>query len=147
MESSRRDLLNDMAEHRPTLKNNQNTYHPRFSLSRKLSKIRSGGASSRGCSVRVYRKTVSLPSHHTPAGCDLRTLPGGDFDLGGSSTLFYFHAPNWRIPRNRCFVFTVHCSTNDRCCVALYAYRFMRFESQILVPPHPEATFVTGCIN
>jgi len=27
MESSRRELLNDMNEHRPTLKNNQNTYH------------------------------------------------------------------------------------------------------------------------
>jgi len=30
MESSRRDLSNDMAEHRPILKNNRNTYHPRF---------------------------------------------------------------------------------------------------------------------
>jgi len=30
MESSRRDLLKDMAEHRPILKSNQNTYHPRF---------------------------------------------------------------------------------------------------------------------
>jgi len=29
MESSRRDLLNNMAEHKPILKNNQNTY-PRF---------------------------------------------------------------------------------------------------------------------
>jgi len=30
MESSRGDLLNDMAEHRPILKNNQNTYKPRL---------------------------------------------------------------------------------------------------------------------
>jgi len=30
MESSSRDLANHMAEHRPILKNNQNTYHPRF---------------------------------------------------------------------------------------------------------------------
>jgi len=30
MESSRRDLLNDLAEHRPILKNNQNTYHSRL---------------------------------------------------------------------------------------------------------------------
>jgi len=30
MESSRRELLNDVAEHRPILKNNQNTYHTRF---------------------------------------------------------------------------------------------------------------------
>ena len=29
--SSRRDLLNDMAEHRFILKNSQNTYYPRFS--------------------------------------------------------------------------------------------------------------------
>jgi len=29
MESSRQGLLNDMAEHRSILKNNQNTYHPR----------------------------------------------------------------------------------------------------------------------
>jgi len=29
-ESSRRDLLNDMAEHWDILKNNQNTYYPRF---------------------------------------------------------------------------------------------------------------------
>jgi len=29
MESSRRDLFNDMADG-PTLKTNQNTYHPRF---------------------------------------------------------------------------------------------------------------------
>jgi len=28
--SSRRDLLNDMAEHMPILKNNLNTLHPRF---------------------------------------------------------------------------------------------------------------------
>jgi len=27
MESSRRDLVNDMAEHRPILKNNQNTHY------------------------------------------------------------------------------------------------------------------------
>jgi len=32
MESSRRDLSNDVAEHRHTLKNNQNTYYPRFSF-------------------------------------------------------------------------------------------------------------------
>jgi len=30
MESSRRDLSIDMAEHRLILKNNQNTYQPRF---------------------------------------------------------------------------------------------------------------------
>jgi len=30
MEKSRCDLLNDMAEHMPILKNNQNTYRPRF---------------------------------------------------------------------------------------------------------------------
>ena len=30
MESSRRDLLSDMAEHRPILKNNGNTNQPRF---------------------------------------------------------------------------------------------------------------------
>jgi len=30
MESSRRDLLNDMAERRSILKNIQNTYYPRF---------------------------------------------------------------------------------------------------------------------
>jgi len=34
MESSRRDLLNEVAEHRVILKNNQNTY-PRFSLTPK----------------------------------------------------------------------------------------------------------------
>jgi len=30
IESSRRDLLNNMIEHRPILKNNQNMYHPNF---------------------------------------------------------------------------------------------------------------------
>jgi len=30
MESSRRDLLNDMTEQRPILENNQNTYRSRF---------------------------------------------------------------------------------------------------------------------
>ena len=35
MESSRRDLSNDMAEHRPILKYNQNTYYPRFSFTLK----------------------------------------------------------------------------------------------------------------
>ena len=30
MESSRRDLLNDMAEHRSILKSNQNTHIPHF---------------------------------------------------------------------------------------------------------------------
>ena len=35
MESSRRDSLNDMDEHRPILKNNQNTYYPRFGFTPK----------------------------------------------------------------------------------------------------------------
>jgi len=37
MESTRRDLSNDMAEHRPILKNNQNKHHPhpRFGLTPK----------------------------------------------------------------------------------------------------------------
>jgi len=30
MESSRRDLSNNRDEHKPILKNKQNTYHPRF---------------------------------------------------------------------------------------------------------------------
>jgi len=37
MESSRRDLLNDMAEHLLILKNNQNTFHPRFGFTPKTS--------------------------------------------------------------------------------------------------------------
>jgi len=35
MESSRRDLLNDVAEHKSILKDNQNTYYPRFSFTPK----------------------------------------------------------------------------------------------------------------
>jgi len=35
MEISRRDLLNDMAEHRAILKYAQNTYYPRFSFTPK----------------------------------------------------------------------------------------------------------------
>ena len=35
MESSRQDLLNDMAKHRAILKNNQNTYYPRLSFTTK----------------------------------------------------------------------------------------------------------------
>jgi len=35
MESSRRDLLNDTAEHMPILKNNQNTDHRRFGFTPK----------------------------------------------------------------------------------------------------------------
>jgi len=35
MESSRRDLSNDMAKHRPISKNNQNTCHPRFGFTSK----------------------------------------------------------------------------------------------------------------
>jgi len=35
MESPRRDLLNDMSEHRLTLKNNKKTYYPRFSFTPK----------------------------------------------------------------------------------------------------------------
>jgi len=35
MESSRRDLLNDIAERRPILKNYQNTYHPLFGFTPK----------------------------------------------------------------------------------------------------------------
>jgi len=38
MESSRRDLLNDMAEHTPILKNNHNTYHSRFGFISKTGK-------------------------------------------------------------------------------------------------------------
>ena len=35
MESSRRDLLNNVAEHKSILKINQNTYYPRFSFTPK----------------------------------------------------------------------------------------------------------------
>jgi len=35
MESSHRDFLNDVTEHRSILKNNQNTYYPRFSFTPK----------------------------------------------------------------------------------------------------------------
>jgi len=35
MESSRRDLFNDMADHSPILKNNQNTYHRRLGFTPK----------------------------------------------------------------------------------------------------------------
>jgi len=35
MESSRRDLVNDLAEHRSILRNNQNTY-PRFGFTPKM---------------------------------------------------------------------------------------------------------------
>ena len=35
MESSRRHLLNDVAELRSMLKNNENTFYPRFSVTRK----------------------------------------------------------------------------------------------------------------
>jgi len=35
MESSRRDLFNDVADHESILKNNQNTYYPRFSFTPK----------------------------------------------------------------------------------------------------------------
>jgi len=37
MESTRRDFWNDVAEHMPVLKNNQNTYHPRFGSTPKSS--------------------------------------------------------------------------------------------------------------
>jgi len=36
IESSRRDLLNDMAEHRPILKNNQNTHYSLILLDRRM---------------------------------------------------------------------------------------------------------------
>jgi len=39
MESSRRDLLNDMAEHRPILKDNQNMYDPRFGFTPKTGTV------------------------------------------------------------------------------------------------------------
>jgi len=35
MESSRRDLLINMTEHKPILKNNQNTFRPRFGFTPK----------------------------------------------------------------------------------------------------------------
>jgi len=37
MESSRRDLFDDMAEHRSIFKNNQNTYYPLFCFTPKTS--------------------------------------------------------------------------------------------------------------
>ena len=49
MESFRRDLLNDMAEHRPILKNNQNTYYPRFSFTPKNRELPETGASFLRC--------------------------------------------------------------------------------------------------
>ena len=41
MERTRRDLLNDMAEHRPIFKNNQITY-PRFSFTHRYSISKTG---------------------------------------------------------------------------------------------------------
>jgi len=35
MESSRRNLLNDVAQHRPIVENNQNTHQPRFGFTPK----------------------------------------------------------------------------------------------------------------
>ena len=43
MENSRRDLLNDMAEHRLILKNNLNTYHPRCGFIHKTGGILQNG--------------------------------------------------------------------------------------------------------
>jgi len=39
MESSRRDLLNDMVEHKAVLKNNQNTYQPLFGFTPKTGTV------------------------------------------------------------------------------------------------------------
>ena len=43
MESSRRDLWNDVADYRPILKNNQNTYHPSFDFTPKQKYSQNGG--------------------------------------------------------------------------------------------------------
>ena len=42
--SSRRDLLNDMAEHIPILKNNQNTHHPRVGFTLRIGSLPQNGA-------------------------------------------------------------------------------------------------------
>ena len=55
MESSRRDLANDMAEHNPILKSNIKTYCPRFSSALKTGTI-------------IDRKNVPTPCNHLDIG-------------------------------------------------------------------------------
>jgi len=64
MESSRRDLLNDMAEHRATLKNNENTYNPCFGFTSKtgIAFSKTGFCfygSLKGCSLYFMRVIFS----------------------------------------------------------------------------------------
>jgi len=49
MESSRRELLNDMAEHRPVLKNNQNTHYSVIFQDRPMFSHMNGKLSPRPC--------------------------------------------------------------------------------------------------
>jgi len=53
MERSRRDLSNDMAEHRSFLTNNQNTYSPRFSFTPKT------GVSFLLCNIFLFFKVFN----------------------------------------------------------------------------------------
>jgi len=53
MESSRRDLLNDIAEHGPILKNKQTTFHPRFGFKT--------GSAFRKTGLRFYCATLNSP--------------------------------------------------------------------------------------
>ena len=84
MESSRRDLLNDMAEHRSILKTNQNTH---FSIIFQCLAI-SIESSRRDLLNDMARPILKITK--------IRTTP------------FWFHTQNrYSIVRNACFVFIV----------------------------------------
>jgi len=91
MESSRRDLLNDMAKHRSTLKNNQSTLYSFIFQVRPMFSHINGELSPRpfewcGWTQAYHEK---LPKYVTPP--------------------FWFHTENrYSIPQNGGFVFTLY---------------------------------------
>jgi len=62
MESSRRDLLNDRAEHRPILKNNQNTYHHHFGFPPKTGEAFPKTGFCFHCVLSWYLKRNNIPA-------------------------------------------------------------------------------------
>jgi len=61
MGSSRRDLWNEMAERRPSLKNNRNTYYPRFLYTPKT-RIPKNGVLFLLCNLTVNLRCRLLPA-------------------------------------------------------------------------------------
>jgi len=102
MESSRRDVLNDVAEHRFILKNNQNTCYPCFSFENRYSAPQNGVL----CILWYFvRKNWVLISSRRKGPLDIREIQH-----------FKAHGEKWFCYGDKIRVNNIFCCCNQKFC-------------------------------